>query len=197
MWICVFPSTTLMWTEICLSWSTFTLLCATMVCGRGWHSTRGPCLDENQGHWGYIHSWCPRFFGGVVTCNRESQNDMNALLLCVQSRCLMCYFHTYKQRRFFFFKSVNWNIPSMGSRQYIKLHIKTVSHSSVLSWTNNLKKSCISFQDKNRFEIKAVTDLPDATTVLAQRVFSILRLSWICGSVSSYRRHEKGKNIAS
>lgn len=38
---------------------------------------------------------------------------------------------------------------------------------------------------KNEKAIIAFIYLPDATTVLAQRVFSMLRLSWICGSVSS------------
>ena len=49
-----------------------------------------------------------------------------------------------------------------------------------------LKKNVTSY-----FKLKNVLDLtdvhlPDATTVLAQRVFSIFRLSWIWGSASSY-----------
>lgn len=40
---------------------------------------------------------------------------------------------------------------------------------------------------KIKLEVKVFMCSPDATTVLAQRVFSILRLSWICGSVSSYK----------
>lgn len=88
----------------------------------------------------------------------------------------------------------------MSQCMFLKTFTQTCIHIFRLMFSNNKKCQkvklnwmffkkqyfCDSLQfKKNEKATIAFIYLPDATTVLAQRVFSMLRLSWICGSVSS------------